>query len=220
MSVSEWESAGWSERQMVVSLKKLPATCSTNQWATQLIYRSALALFLISLSVRLPPDGPGAEGRPPSHPRPPTHSEEEARLLQRLPAEVQLAGEQVFLWRGAKVQKSQQRFTRKKHRTRSVFGAEQIMKKERKHQIWQVVSRGNTWKPVGWTDVELCADIPAPLRMSPPDCVVPWRLLSSVFGLSDTSWLFSPVLFVMRPFHLKQMCITLSGEPLSVLGHC
>lgn len=129
MSVSEWESAGWSERQMVVSLKKLPATCSTNQSATQLIYRSALALFLISLSVRLPPDGPGAEGRPPSHPRPPTHSKEEARLLQRLPAEVQLAGEQVFLWRGAKVQKSQQRFTRKKHRTRSVLGQNRLWRK-------------------------------------------------------------------------------------------
>lgn len=43
-----------------------------------------------------PPDGPGAESRPPSHPRPPAHCKEEARLLQRLPAEVQLTGEQVF----------------------------------------------------------------------------------------------------------------------------
>lgn len=65
----------------------------------KLIYRSALAAFLISLSVRLPlrsPDGPGAESRPPSHPWPPDDYKEEARLLQRLPAEVQLTGEQVF----------------------------------------------------------------------------------------------------------------------------
>ncbi|XP_067365267.1 zinc finger protein 385D isoform X3 [Channa argus] len=35
-------------------------------------------------------DGPGAESCPPSHPRPPSHCQKEARLLQCLPAEVQL----------------------------------------------------------------------------------------------------------------------------------
>lgn len=49
------------------------------------------------MSLSVPPDGPGAESCPPSHPRPPTHCKEKARLLQRLPAEVQLTGEQVFL---------------------------------------------------------------------------------------------------------------------------
>lgn len=42
-----------------------------------------------------PADRPGAEGRPPPHAGPPhRRRQEEARLLQRLSAEVQLAGEQ------------------------------------------------------------------------------------------------------------------------------
>jgi len=68
----------------------------------KVIRRSAWATVLISpLPVSPPPplrspDGPRTEGRPPSHPRPPSHHhrKEEARVLQRLPAEVQLAGEQ------------------------------------------------------------------------------------------------------------------------------
>lgn len=62
----------------------------------------SFSTILISLSLSLslhPPDGPGAESCPPSHPRPPTHRQKEARLLQRLPAEVQLTGEKVFFWR-------------------------------------------------------------------------------------------------------------------------
>lgn len=56
-----------------------------------------LVLIILSLCVFLhPPDGPGAESRPPSHPRTPSHRQEEARLLQRLPTEVQLTGEEVF----------------------------------------------------------------------------------------------------------------------------
>lgn len=46
-----------------------------------------------------PADRPGAEGHPPPHAGPPHHNhrQEEARLLQRLSAEVQLAGEQSLL---------------------------------------------------------------------------------------------------------------------------
>ncbi|KAF3692323.1 Zinc finger protein 385D Zinc finger protein 659 [Channa argus] len=42
--------------------------------------------------------GPGAESCPPSHPRPPSHCQKEARLLQCLPAEVQLTAERGQKW--------------------------------------------------------------------------------------------------------------------------
>lgn len=78
------------------------------RWRSEADLQVGFSSVLISLSLSppRPPDGPGAESRPPSHPRPPTHRKEEARLLQRLPAEVQLTGEQVLWRRGAKVQKS------------------------------------------------------------------------------------------------------------------
>lgn len=81
-------------RQPVFSSQ--PSERLRSQVDLQVSFSTVLISRPVCLSVCVrPPDGPGAESRPPSHPRHLSHRQEEACVLQRLPAEVQLTGERL-----------------------------------------------------------------------------------------------------------------------------